>query len=217
MPASETISQAGEPSTALRGLTSPILWIILLIWLAAIAVLASRGAFVAPEDLPPAMLLIAAIAPAILFRLVYGISSALREWVRSLDLALITAAQTWRVIGVAFLLLWGLGSLPPYFAAFAGFGDLAVGFAAALVTLNVARRTGPWRQQSYWLIGTGMLDFVLAFGTAILSDTDRILAVAGAPTAGLMQTLPMVLIPAYAVPLFIILHLIAWLKLRGEG
>ncbi len=50
----------------------------------------------------------------------------------------------------------------------------------------------------------------------ILSDTGRPLALTGNPSPDLMQQLPMVIIPAYGVPFFIILHLITWLKLRSE-
>ncbi len=189
---------------------------ILAIWFGLITFLATRGSFRAPADLPPIALLAAAVIPAIVFYGAYRTFPALRSWVHQLDLALVTATQAWRVIGVSFLFLWGLGDLPAVFAAPAGFGDLAVGLVAAFVTLQVARRTPNWKRSSYLLILFGMLDFVAAFGTAILSDASRPLALPGAPDSTLMQQFPMALIPAFAVPAFIILHLVAWLKLRNE-
>lgn len=202
--------------TSTRPLRSPFPWLILIAWVILIVWLASLGVFIAPEQSPPVALLIAAMTPALLFAGVYRFSSQLQNWVEALDLAFITATQAWRVIGVTFLFVWGLGSLPPIFAATAGFGDLAVGIAAAFIAVNVVRRSSGWRTQSYILIFAGMLDFVGAFGTAILSNTGRLLAIPGTPTPDLMQKLPMVIIPAFGVPLFIILHLIAWLKLRSE-
>lgn len=62
-----------------------------------------------------------------------------------------------------------------------------------------------------------MLDFVAAVGTGVLSNTGRLLAFPGGPTSDLMQMFPMALIPAFGVPTFIILHRLAWLKLRGEA
>jgi hypothetical protein len=67
------------------------------------------------------------------------------------------------------------------------------------------------------LIAAGLADFVVAFATAILSNPGRLLAIPGAPAADLLEQLPVVLIPAFAVPGFVILHLIAWLKLRDEA
>jgi hypothetical protein len=61
----------------------------------------------------------------------------------------------------------------------------------------------------------GTLDFVLAFGTATLSGIGGPLLLAGEEPLALMQFPRMVMIPAFGVPVFVILHAIAWIKL-GE-
>ena len=58
-----------------------------------------------------------------------------------------------------------------------------------------------------------MIDFGIAFGSAIRVGPGRLLFSAGAPTAAMMQAPPSVLIPTFGVPLFMILHLIALIAL----
>lgn len=199
---------------------SPALLIItgiVAVWFGTVFWLTTSGVFhVTGGGLP--LTLIAAVAiPPLLFLLADRTIPAVRAWIAGLDLALVTAAQTWRVIGLAFLLLWGLGQLPAPFALAAGLGDVAVGAFAVLVTVQVARRSDGWRRNSSLLIVVGLLDFVGAIGSAILTDPGRLLAFEGQPTADLMEVFPMALIPAFGVPVFIILHLIAWLKLHREA
>ena len=217
MSGSELTIEPGSGRANPTGSWAARLWIVLISWFAAIWALANARVFVVAEGALPVAIAAAAIAPPLLFLALYRLSTGLRAWVASLDLAIVIATQTWRVVGAVFLFLWALGSLPGVFAFPAGVGDVAVGVAAAFVTVKVARRADGWATASYWLIAAGMTDFVVAFGTAILSDPGRLLAISGAPTAELLEQLPIVLIPAFAVPGFIILHLIAWLKLRQEA
>lgn len=197
-------------------LLAPLLWIVLGLWLFAVVTLARAGTFVPPGIGLPLALATAAIAPGLLFLAAYRLIPALRHWVGTLDLALVTATQTWRVLGVVFLFLWALGDLPAVFAFPAGVGDVAVGVLAVFVTVAVARKTAWARNGSMLLLSVGVADFILAFGSAILSGQGRPLQLEGAPLPDMMQELPMALIPTFGVPLFLILHLIAWLKLRTE-
>jgi spore maturation protein SpmB len=79
--------------------------------------------------------------------------------------------------------------------------------------LAVERKAAGWEGQARALVVVGMLDFVAAFGTAILSGQGFPLLLPGEVAPVLMQQLPMAMIPAFGVPLFIILHLMAWQKL----
>lgn len=197
-------------------LRAPLLWGIALVWFAAIYALAAGGAFQEAEPGPPFRFLPAVLAPPIAFLVAYRALPGLRAWVRALDPVLVTASQAWRVLGAAFLILWAMGDLPAVFALPAGLGDVAVGVAAASVASQVARRSEGWRRSARWLIGLGLTDFAVALGIATLAAPGLPLVPADEAWAGVMQQLPMALIPAFAVPAFIILHLIAWLKL-GEA
>lgn len=61
----------------------------------------------------------------------------------------------------------------------------------------------------------GILDLVVAVGTGVLSS-GFVAALAGDVTTAALAQLPLVLIPAYFVPLFVMLHVIALLQARAR-
>src|SRR5687768_13938858 len=71
----------------------------------------------------------------------YRASPRFRNYLLSLDLRLLLAAQLWRVIGIAFLFALAFGKLPAGFAVPAGIGDLATGIAALAVVLALGNGT----------------------------------------------------------------------------
>ncbi len=203
-----------RPAPALTG--GVTLGLVLAAWFAAVTALAANGAFLINVAGLPVMLGLGVMVPAATWLLAYAALPGLRRWVASLDLAVVAGIQTARVIGIVFLFLWGMGSLPAVFAWPAGFGDIAVGVFAIGTTLAIARREAGWQRSMKTLVWLGIADFVLAFATGILSGSGRPLQFEGAPSSDLVQSLPMVLIPAFGVPLFLIAHLIAVQKLRSE-
>src|SRR5215467_438303 len=76
-----------------------LLALIGAIWLLAIIVAGSAGIFEAGRGRPPLPLLAALVVPPALFLLAYRISTAFRRFTLGLDLRLLTAVQTWRVLG----------------------------------------------------------------------------------------------------------------------
>jgi hypothetical protein len=203
--------------TAASPLRQPLLWAVLTLWFAAVMMATHGGIFQTFGRGVPFPLAVAAVIPPLIYLLAYRTFAGLRAWVSTLDLAWVVGAQTWRVIGVVFLMLWGLGELPSVFALTAGLGDLAVGIFALTVVLAVERRSAGWQTKVRTLVYVGMADFVAAFGTAILSGNGFPLKLPGEAPPLLMQALPMAMIPAFGVPLFIILHIIAWQKLHDAG
>jgi len=91
-----------------------------------------------------------------------------------------------------------------------------VGLAAPWVTAAVIHKSAGWRRKSAALIIAGLLDFLNAVGSGILAANGGPLAVAGAPGSELVNAFPLVLIPAFFVPMFIIFHLIVWITLYSE-
>ncbi len=189
-------------------------WIIVSIWFAVIVTIALNDGFVQNAPGLPSRLAIAFVLPVGLFALAYRLLAGVRNWVAGLDMALIVGVQTWRVLGMVFLFALGLGLLPATFAVPAGVGDTAVGIFALFVTLAVVRQAPGWQGRVKLLAFVGILDFAIAFSTATLSGEGRPLQIDGAPLPALMQSLPLILIPAFGVPLFLIAHLITLLKLR---
>ena len=162
------------------------------IWLLAIIVAGSAGVFEAGRGRPPLPLLAAL----------------------GLDLRLLTAVQTWRVLGGTFLFLYAFNLRPALFAFPAGLGDMAVGVAAVFVLLAMIDGHPNWRRRMLWLNLGGLLDFVGAITTGVLTSNSSLGFFAPATPMASMGMLPLSLIPTFAVPLWIIIHAASLIQLR---
>jgi hypothetical protein len=156
---------------------------------------------------------LSALTPIILFGVWFYVSPAFKEHVLSLNPAILTAVQTWRVGGIVFLILLMNGILPPSFAYPAGIGDMAIGITAPFVAYAWSRKKlSPW---GFILWQTaGMADLIVAVTTGVLSSPSKIGILAGGVSTQVMGMLPMSLIPTFAVPLFFILHIICIAQVR---
>jgi hypothetical protein len=193
--------------------TLPV-WLVVAVWVALSLILNIFGVLANPPDKPPIALLISVIGPPILFAIAYSLSARVRTLSLSLDLRLLTAMQAWRIIGAMFLVLMMFRLLPGTFAWPAGVGDLIVGAYAPFVVLVMSRRTPGWRKHIVLLNVLGLLDFVGAIGGGVLAGSSPIGILRGDITTDIMQKLPLSLIPTFAVPFWIILHIISLIKVR---
>jgi hypothetical protein len=195
-------------------LAAPLVAIGLVAWFAAVAVAGSDGVFEAGPARPPLPLFIAVVLPPALFMLLYRISARARAVALSVDLRFLTAVQAWRVGGIMFVVLYAFGLLPGMFAWPAGLGDFAVGIAAPFVLqAQIARREG-WERRVHWLNIAGLVDFAVAIATGVLSSNSALGFFAGDVPRASMGLLPLSLIPSFAVPLWIIFHMISLIQLR---
>jgi len=183
--------------------------VVLAIWLALIFLLGANGAFIRPPEIPPLPILLGATAPLLMFVVAYLKSDAFRAFILAADLSLLTAIQAWRAGGLGFLALYIHGILPGLFAWPAGIGDIAIGITAPWVALALIRKPSfvNSRQFVIWNL-LGILDLVVAVSLGALSS-GFVAGLVGSVTTAPMAQLPLVLIPAYFVPLFIMLHLTA--------
>lgn len=188
--------------------------VMLAVWLAFVFLLGVGGAFVSPPGTPPFPILVGVTAPIIAFLATFRFSPVFREFVLAVDLRLATAIQAWRFAGLGFLALYAHGVMPGLFALPAGLGDIAIGVAAPWVLLALIRQPRFAASQSFivWNL-LGVLDLVVAVSIGALSST-LALGVAGEITTAPMAQLPLLLIPAYFVPLFVMLHLTALFQVR---
>lgn len=187
---------------------------VLVLWFALVFLLGARGAFVTPPGTPPLPILIGFLAPLLVFFAGWRISRPFRAFVLGIDLRLATAIQAWRFAGLGFLALYAQAVLPGLFAWPAGLGDIAVGVTAPWMILALIRQPGfaagkPFRA---WNL-LGILDLVVAVGTGVLGSGLAV-GLVGETTTGPMAHLPLVLIPAYFVPIFIMLHVTALIQGR---
>jgi hypothetical protein len=179
----------------------------LTVWFVLVVFLGAGEVFVAPAENPPVALLIAVTAPVIVFLAASWLSQPFREFVLAADLRFMTAIQAWKIGGFSFLALYTYGILPGYFAWPAGLGDVAIGVSSPWIVVALMRQPSFAASNSFvaWNV-FGILDLVIAvgmgaFGSLFLADD-----VVGPSATAAMSHLPLVLVPAFFVPIFIILH-----------
>jgi hypothetical protein len=183
---------------------------VLAIWFGLVLVLGAAGAFVGLPGDPPFPILVGVVLPLIIFLCLFWITPTFRDVVLNLDLSLAATIQGWRFAGIGFLALYAHDILPGVFAWPAGLGDIAIGLTAPWLALALVHDPKFAASRSFivWNL-FGILDLVIAVGTGALNSV-LALGVTTAP----MARLPLVLIPAYFVPLFVMLHLATLFQAR---
>ncbi len=117
--------------------------------------------------------------------------------------------HTFRVEGVAFLIIMALGHLPALFALPAGLGDIAAGIAAPLVAYRLARGTG--HRAALWHNAFGMADLAVALTLGAITGFQLIHIT---PSAAPIFEPPLALIVTAGVPLLFALHITSVSALR---
>ncbi len=170
-----------------------------------------------PYYLTPLIPLFAAVPPALAVAW-YWRSPALRTVLAAVPTAALVGVQVYRLIGAVFLVLLAQGVVPAHFALPAGWGDIAVGFSAPLVAVALARRLrGAGALGTAWN-GFGLVDLAVAVGTGTGIIVPLLAPGLGrVPPSGVMGIFPMILVPAFAVPVSVLLHLLALGRLAREA
>ena len=183
-------------------------------WFAAALAAGALGAFRTTPGAPPVAIGLAAGVPP-LVAIAFALRSArFRSWASGLDLRFLTLLQGWRAAGLAFLALASVHALPAGFAIPAGVGDLFIGFTAPFVAAFAIGRSG--RLYLAWTV-LGIADLVTAVTLGILYSNSPAGILRGDIGTDLMATLPMVLVPAFGVPLTLVVHVISLVNLAGLG
>ena len=200
---------AARPTHGVRNLTLAVLGVWFLFALGG----SLLGVFDSGPR-PPLLLGLAAVVPVVAFMAGYLTSAHFREFVLSLDLQALSLAQTFRVVGIVFVILYFLGALPGAFALPAGLGDFAIGITAPVVAWYW-KRPFPYRTFIVWNV-LGSLDLVSAMTLGVLASASPVGVLAGDVSTRLMGQFPLSLIPTFFVPLLLILHLICLARV-GKG
>src|SRR6516225_8719831 len=184
-------------------------FLVLALWLGLVVVLGSRGAFVGSPGSPPLPIFFGLAIPLALFFGAYLGWSAFREFILGADLRLVTAVQGWRWAGLGFLSLYAHNILPGLFALPAGLGGMAIGLTAPWMVLGLIRQRSFVASRRYvvWNL-LGILDLTVAVSMGVICS-GFIRGLTLNVTTSAMAQLPLILIPAYLVPVFIMLHFTA--------
>jgi hypothetical protein len=189
--------------------------LVLLAWGAGVILLAEAEGLQQGLGQPPFKLAASILVPVGIGVLLWRLMPAIRHWTDSWDLAILVGIQTFRVIGTVFLFVWWLGALPAIFAWVAALGDIAVGILALPTMIAVALKSSGWQARVRRLTFAGLADFAMVLSLGALSAEGRLLHFAGGPTPAAMQVMPMVMIPGFLVPIFILLLLLQYQRSQG--
>jgi hypothetical protein len=126
----------------------------------------------------------------------------------------LVGVQLYRALGVIFLVLYAGGHLPGPFALPAGAGDVLVGIVAPFVAARFARSP----EKSAGLVRSwnvlGLADLAIALTMGFITSPSPFQLASFDRPSGLIAMFPLALIPVFAVPLSILLHLASLQKLR---
>ena len=175
-----------------------ILWILL-------ATVAGGSGLLLGLPFPGAQLIILGLIAATTAAI--SLSARLRSWVDAIPLRVLVGVNATRFVGITFLVLAARGELNATFAGLAGWGDIAVAIVAIVLVLTAAPRV----MYHAWNL-FGVLDLVVAVGTATVVTLQGV-------TPGIAPVLafPLSLIPTVLVPLFISNHIVIFRRLRSHG
>jgi hypothetical protein len=183
------------------------LWLA-VIWSAAIGGTFKPGAFAIP------VLPIATLGPVVLAVPILLRSRRIGQVLDAMPASWMVALQVLRVNGFAFLIGWVYGTVPGVFALPAGIGDILTGLLAVPVAISLGSGSRESRRAAIaWNI-FGLLDFAIALSIGFAIAFRLIETGVASATGGLY---PAVMIPAFGVPTWIILHAVSLRQLSRRN
>jgi hypothetical protein len=167
-------------------------------WLVATSLIARAGGYDQPGPVT------AAVAGTVLIALLAAtrIPIVSRVLAAPDTVARLAVPHTFRILGVLFIVVATQTPLSLLFAVPAGLGDTATGVAALFVARRLARGNG--RRAAIWFNALGLADLVVAVIMATLS-----LILLGFQSVEPLRLLPLVLVPTFAVPLAMTMHVVS--------
>ena len=208
-PVSELVSEKGAMSAVARN-------VLLLCtgWLLTVFTAAVSGSFDASDGERPVAIIVAILLPLVAFGLSYTGIRSFRHWVLGLDMRHLILLHSWRMVGMGFVFLYFQDQLPALFALPAGLGDAMAAAGAIFLAIAMYERASQVSARRIFTWNTfGLVDFLLAVSLGVLTRAGDVLHINGAVDSNIMGSFPLVLIPAFAVPFYMITHLIIYAQL----
>lgn len=186
-------------------------------WFAVVVLAARGGVFESTPDTTVPVIGLGIVPPVLLGCVLLALPE-FRERLERIPLHWLVGVQFYRVVGVLFLVSYLQGDLPAEFALPAGIGDVLVGLAAPFVARRLATE-GPERARNSVLIwcALGIADLAVAVACGFLTAPSAFQQLAlDAPNAAI-TSYPLVIVPTFAVPVSILLHIYVIARLRARA
>jgi len=184
-----------------------VAWSILIWRLALVGVFSAQGSPAIP---------LAIFVPLLVGLLLIMRSHRIASVVDAMPASWLVGLQVYRVFGATFLIQLALGKLAAAFDLPAGTGDFLIGLLALPAAFYLNRDENRGRAVAAAWNALGILDLIVAITMGFLSSTGRLQALGLGAGAGPLSY-PLVMVPAFAVPLSLILHAVSLWQLARRG
>ncbi len=172
-------------------------------WLVSVYMMLTNGFFSA-TGMPQVAFTLGVVVPVVLGLVAAKFYKPLSATIKNMAVSDFLALQHMRAaFGAMFFLT---ASLPVWFQYLGGLGDIAAGVGAFFALRYLARNPSKQRRANIRGNLVGILDFFIVLNVGVMVVLD-----------GHSPDMTFNLIPLYAVPLFILLHIFSLQKLRTAG
>ncbi len=178
---------------------------VVIVWFIVIYFLVVNDSFRIEEDQLNPLFFISVLLPVALSFILYKKSKKVQEFIFSIPLNWLIILQVYRTVGVVFLLAWSAGFLPSVFAIPAGIGDILTGIFAIPAAYMLYKKIRYARPVAIGVTIFGIGDIVMA------------LTIGGFTSLSLVTNDFLVIIPAFLVPLALVAHMFALIRLKRNA
>jgi hypothetical protein len=194
-------------------LTKQLLFLFVAAWFVAAAGASALGVF-DTGDRPPIGLGAFVLLPALGLVSAWRFSPLVRAAARSIPLWKVTAVHALRLLGTSFVVGAVVGKLPGLFGYVAGIGDVVAALTAIPLAVALAKGQPGLRTRFAVWNAFGLIDLVVAITLGILHSPTAFGVLHGSVSTASFGHLPASLVPTFGVPAYVVLHLLAWNRMR---
>lgn len=207
---SDSAGQGARPARIAGGLTA-----VTIAWLAIVFLLTARGTLAAQPTPSVPVIAFALAVPIIVGSWALAVSGSLRRFVGAIPQPWLVGAQLYRILGFVFVVAYLEHHMPAVFALPAGIGDVIVGLTAPLAAYALLKspRWGVLAARAWNALG--IADLVLAVSLGFLSSPSAFEVLSKSAPNAAVSRFPFVLVPAFLVPVSILLHVFSLWRLRS--
>ena len=187
---------------------SLVFWVglILLAWLTAVLLL-SQGGFFLTLSLYPVPNIGLMFVPIIVGVTLLAKSAVFRKLVDNTYQPWLIGVQITRAMGVVFLTLYARGLMPAEFAIPAGIGDVVIGVSAPIVAAILFLDLSFGRMLAIVWNVIGSADLIVSIILGFFTSPTPYQLLALNNSNHLLFDFPLALVPVFAVPLSLLLHI----------